>query len=129
MRRPIDQIAAIAATVYQADQARLVELDREESRLRDQLAEIDRAEADLRQRQTAAPDAARINGADELWRQWIEIRRTAIMSERFKVRAKRTDLMFDLRKSFGRSTAADAAARLEEANDRRRRARREDWGA
>ena len=129
MKRPIDKIAAIAAAVYQADRARLIELDREEDRLREQLAEIDTALASLRSRQTIDPDAARINGADELWRQWIEVRRTAIMSERFKVRAKRADLMLELRKSFGRSAAADAAARSEEADERRRLSRQEDWRA
>ena len=126
-KRPIDGIAAIAAAVYRADRARMAELDIQDRRLREQIAEIESAEAELHKRQIAELDVARLGGADALWQRWIEGRRSAIMAERYALSAKRADLMSDLRLSFGRSTAADAAAAAARAADAKVRARRTDW--
>ena len=122
-RQAFDGIASVAGAIYRADRARMAELTAQEQRLVAQLADIDRSEAGLPQTPIGADFLA-----EELWRRWVQSRRDTIMGELLKLRARRADLMEELRRSFGRATAAEEAARRAGEEARRIRQRRLDWG-
>ena len=118
------QLAKIAQIAFQADHARMAELQRLEERFLAQIEDVRRHERAARER---APDTMSFAGRDHLWERWIEARLSALQTELAQVKARKADLLSDMRKSFGRKVAADSLAASVKAREALERARRATW--
>lgn len=126
-RRQMQDIVQVTAAMRTAAEARMAALRAEETVLRRRLEDLDAARR-ARAFSVTAEDAALRAGADLRWEQWVETRRTGLMAELARLRARIEDERAALTRAFGRNLVARDLLREIEAEARLQRDRRAERG-
>jgi len=115
----IKAITLVAALRFQADQAKLAQVQVRELALRQNLQDLVQQRRALAENAAGANDAATIAGADVQWQAWVDQRRKAINSELAQILAQKADCLAALRRSFGQDQAAQGLLRQVQNSKRR----------
>lgn len=114
-------LAQLTDALYQKERAKLLDLNRQEARLRSDLARLD-AQRHANQR-LPDPDMQgfREIGADLRWLGWVGHNRAALQTDLAQVLARKGRMMQALRRAFGKHQAALTlqAAEVERARSQR----------
>lgn len=103
MKKRLDKLVAITEVAYQARQAKLAALAREEQSLIQQLETIDRNVSELRFDPFQGPHLA---GAELRWKAWNERERVKINLRCATIRAQKMKMRDEVARLFGRYQAA-----------------------
>lgn len=109
-RRKAQDLAQLMEMSFQADQAEMAMLNRDEVKLRQRLSDL--ADDISRRAMTTRPvdEPATIAGADLRWHCWIDQRKAKINAELARVLAKKEICRVRLTRSFGRKQVSAAMA-------------------
>ncbi len=121
--RDLLQVAEVA---FAAEQAKLAQLSRAETELRDQLSSLASSRQSRIEGAGAQATPAARAGAEVRWHRWIDTRREALNRELAQNLAKRAKLIAAVRLAFGRKEALTALVARARANEVQQKARRSD---
>lgn len=116
----LDQLKRAMDAAYQAEQARMRDILRQEADLRRELAELDgkrRAARSLGADELAAPRAI---GADMLWQGWTQRTRQTLNVQLAQVLVKKAQEQAALTRAFGRAEVVSALLADEKAARRKK---------
>lgn len=99
-------LVALSGMRFQADQAKLAQLQAKERALRQNLQDLVQQRRARSLSATDTVDPATIAGADVQWHSWVDQRRKTINAELAQLLAQIADSQARLRKSFGQDQAA-----------------------
>ncbi len=122
----MQQLAHLTALRFQARQADMAKLMRQEAALRANLADLLAARRANAARAHAKTDVALAAGADVRWQVWADQRRAVINAELAQVLARRAALAEQLRIDFGKDQVAGKLLARQIAARRKARGKRDD---
>ena len=105
------RIADVVAVGYEAEQAKMRRLLRQEEELLARLDDLSPARARIEV--GGGLDPASLTGADLRWQTWAEARRKEINLSLARLRVEQAQAKSDLAKAFGRSRAVEGLIRTE----------------
>lgn len=117
----IKALAQVSALRFQADQARLAQLQAKEHDLRKNLLDLVQQRNARAASVTKADDPATIAGADVHWHAWVDQRRKTINTELAQLLAQKSDCLARVQRSFGQDQAAQALLKKVQMAQRRPR--------
>jgi hypothetical protein len=114
------ELATLTETLYEAERAKLRDLNRQEMRLRHDLALLDAQR--LSNQRVPEPDLRgfREIGGDLRWLGWVGRNRAALQTDLARVLARKGQMMQALRRAFGKHQAALILQATEQEKIRRR---------
>jgi enoyl-CoA hydratase/carnithine racemase len=104
----VKALVQVSALRFQADQARLAQLQAKERDLRQNLQDLVQQRNARAVLATGADDPATIAGADVQWHAWVDQRRKTINAELAQLLAQKADYQARVQRSFGQDQAAQA---------------------
>ena len=121
-RAVLDDLAEVTEALYQAELARVQDILRDETRLRQDLARLSAHHQANRALPEADLDGLRRIGGDVLWHGWVGRNRVRLQEELARVLVRKAGALRKLRSGFGKAEAvrhlhaqareADARARM-----------------
>lgn len=124
-RHEIKSLLTLAEVAFAAEQAKLAHLNRQECALRDQLTNLV-ADRNEQAREGPSDSPAKRAGADVRWHRWIDTRRETLNRELAQILARRTRVVADVRRSFGKKEALAALCAKAGASEALEKSRRRD---
>lgn len=100
----LTELFQVASVLYQREYDKVRAIIEDEARVRGALARIDQQETAARQ-SINPNDGIQIVGADVLWQSWVSRSRRDLNLELAQIRARKLNVMDQVRKAFGRKEA------------------------
>ncbi|GAW36406.1 hypothetical protein RA2_03476 [Roseovarius sp. A-2] len=120
-RAEFDDLAEVTEALYQAELARVQDILRDETRLRQDLARLSAHHQANRALPQADLDGLRRIGADVLWHGWVGRNRVRLQEELARVLVRKAGALRKLRAGFGKAEAVrQLRAETREADTRAR---------
>ncbi|WP_407493741.1 hypothetical protein [Pseudooceanicola sp. MF1-13] len=114
-------LARITDAAFQADLAKLRQHARDEARVRQAIADLDRQMEDAMAAQTEVLSPWKALGADQAWRSWIMRKRSEANMQLARVLARKAEAAARVKLSFARNQVGDELAARQKEESRQRR--------